>query len=71
MIFFFFCKNSFFVGHLETDKDRLCLLCYLFINYNKIANYSLIIYELSNFDQALGVVTDQSLWWESKPRLLR
>ena len=28
---------------------------YLFINYNTITNYILIIYELSNFDHLLGV----------------
>ena len=29
----------------------------LFINYNTITNYILIIYELSNFDHLLGVVS--------------
>ena len=32
-------------------------LFYLFINYNTITNYILIIYELSNFDHLLGVVS--------------
>ena len=30
---------------------------YLFINYNTITNYILIIYELSNFDHVLSVVS--------------
>ena len=30
---------------------------YLFINYNTITNYILIIYELNNFDYVLGVVS--------------
>ena len=30
---------------------------YLFIYYNTITNYILIIYELTNFDHALGVVS--------------
>ena len=30
---------------------------YLFINNNTITNYILIIYELSNFDHVLGVVS--------------
>ena len=42
-----------------TSKSRdMCLECfYLFINYNTITNYFLIIYELSNFDSELGVVS--------------
>ena len=36
---------------------------YLFINYNTITNYILILYELSNFDHLLGVVSQTSLWW--------
>ena len=32
------------------------IFIYLFINYNTITNYILIIYELSNFDHLLGVV---------------
>ena len=34
------------------------ILVYLFINYNTISNYIVIIYELSNFDHVL----DQRLW---------
>ena len=30
---------------------------YLFVNYNKLTNYIRIIYELSNFDHVLGVVS--------------
>ena len=30
---------------------------FLFINYNTITNYILIIYELSNFDHLFGVVS--------------
>ena len=30
---------------------------YLFINYNTTTNYIIIIYELSNFDHLLGVVS--------------
>ena len=32
-------------------------IVYLFINYNTITNYILIIYEQSNFDHLLGVVS--------------
>ena len=32
-------------------------LIYLFINYNTITNYMLIIYEQSNFDHVLAVVS--------------
>ena len=32
-------------------------IIYLFINYNTITNYIPIIYELSNFDHMLGVVS--------------
>ena len=32
-------------------------LFYLFINYNTITNYILIIFELSNFNHMLGVVS--------------
>ena len=35
----------------------LSRLFYLFINYNTITNYILIIYELSNIDHLLGVVS--------------
>ena len=34
-----------------------CILFYLFINYNTITNYILIIYELSNLDYLLGIVS--------------
>ena len=42
---------------------------YLFINYNKIANYILIIYKLTNFDHMLGVVSSSCdcnfvLYWK-------
>ena len=33
------------------------LIEYLFINYNKITNYILIIYKLSNLDHVLGIVS--------------
>ena len=36
-------------------------IIYLFINYNTITNYILIIYELSNLDHVLGVVADHGL----------
>ena len=36
---------------------NLKYLFYLFINYNTITKYILIIYELSNFDHLLGVVS--------------
>ena len=34
-------------------------MIYLFINYNTIKIYIRIIYELSNIDHVLGVVSDQ------------
>ena len=34
---------------------------YLFINYNTITNYILIIYELSNLDHVLSVVSQTRL----------
>ena len=37
--------------------NRIYLFIYLFINYNTIINYILIIYELSNFKHELGVVS--------------
>ena len=33
------------------------IFIYLFINYNAITNYILIIYELSNFDHLIGVMS--------------
>ena len=33
------------------------LLIYLFINYNTITNYILIIYQLCNFDRVLDTVS--------------
>ena len=39
-----------------TEKIRN-LFIYLFINYNTITNYILIIYEMSNIDHLLGVVS--------------
>ena len=46
----------------STRNDRFflrnfSLQFYLFINYNTITNYILIIYELSNFDHLLGIVS--------------
>ena len=49
---------------LEITENPIPLYCTLlqayiknlFINYNTITNYILIIYELSNFDHVLGVV---------------
>ena len=38
-------------------KVFLQLILYLFINYNTIKNYILIIYELNNFNHVLGVVS--------------
>ena len=37
-------------------SNREYFLFYLFINYNTITNYILILYELSNLDHVLGVV---------------
>ena len=39
------------------NQATLCNSIYLFTKYNKITNYILIIYELSNFDHLLGVVS--------------
>ena len=38
-------------------SNDLNLFIYLHINYNTITNCVLIIYELSNFDHVLGVVS--------------
>ena len=35
---------------------------YLFINYNIITNYIIIIYKLSNFDHVLGVVSQTRVY---------
>ena len=43
------------------ETFTIYLFIYLFINYNTITNYSLIIYELSKFDHVLGVVSQTSV----------
>ena len=40
-----------------TTNIRNLIFFYLFINYNTNTNYIPIIYELSNFDHVLGVVS--------------
>ena len=42
------------------------ILFYLFVNYNTITNYILTIYELSNFDHVLGVVSQTEFLMEIK-----
>ena len=49
-IIIFFLNSSFF-------PYLFIYFIYLFINYNTITNYILIIYEQSNFDHLLGVVS--------------
>ena len=41
----------------QPTSDIKYLFIYLFINYNTITNYILTIYELSNLDHTLGVVS--------------
>ena len=36
---------------------------YLFINYNTITDYILIIYELSNFNHVVGVAAQTRVLW--------
>ena len=52
-------QSKFTKQYLTTIWSNLCIciIWYLFINYNTITNYILIIYELSNFDHLLGVVS--------------
>ena len=42
---------------VEDKQIEIIYLFYLFINYNTITNYILIIYKLNNFDYELGVVS--------------
>ena len=55
---------------MEGDVDNYyrCnqyLLIYLFINCNTITNYILSIYELSNFDHVLGVMSQTRVWCDA------
>ena len=53
-------QQAFLNNCLETHfcmlLDETQNIIYLFINYNTITNYILIIYELSNFDREVAVV---------------
>ena len=41
----------------KIHPNKTFYFIYLFINYNTITNYILIIYELSNLDHTLGIVS--------------
>ena len=51
-------KTQFLTGIIVFRKKKINLTkIYLFINYNTIINYILIINELSNFNHMLGVAS--------------
>ena len=55
-------ENNYFVIKTRTINNvhkytHILFLFIYFINYNAITSYILIIYELSNFDHLLGVVS--------------
>ena len=50
----------------EYTVANISFVFYLFINYNKITNYILIIYELSKFDHLLGIVSQTRVSGENR-----
>ena len=50
--------------HKFCDNENIYFI-YLFINCNTITNYILIIYELSNFDHMLGVMSQTRVFSEN------
>ena len=53
------------MGCLIGDSQDFTL--HLFIYYNTITNYILIIYELTNFDHVLGVVSQTTVSDGNRP----
>ena len=51
---------------LQPESKECVRVFASFYLINTITNYIIIIYERSNFDDVLDIVS-QSLWWESKP----